>query len=486
MNLMKSKWVYRVKKNDLGETTVYRSRLVGCGYSQIHGLDYDEVFAPVIRYETFRLILAMSVHYGLFLRHLDIPKAFPQADLDFDCYMRAPPGYPLPRGKCYKLLKALYGTKQAARQWNLLISAFFLEIGLTRCTSDQCLYYRFDSDGTILIVCLYVDDIVIASSTLELYDEIFAHLHERFRANSLGELRWFLGMQIVQSEDRFTIRVSQMQYIRKIIETLHFEDIPLSAIPMRPNVKLSVDQSPQTESEERAMATVPFRTAIGMLIFLMICTRPELAFSVSNVARFMKSPGIYHWEAVQVICGYLRNTMELGLTYRRQSNQKHPLLCGYCDADWASNDIDSRKSISGIVYMMSGGPISWKSRFQKSLALSSMESEYYAMGDAAKEAKSLRLVYNEVNRFLEQEDLMAPTPIHGDGQSAMDLSNNPVQPRRSRHIDLKHHFIRVLVADGVTKFVKIASSDNLADIFTKPLSKFQFQKLRDILLGLVG
>jgi len=484
-NLMKSKWVYREKKDDTGTTTVHRSRLVCCGYSQIHGVDYDEVFAPVIRHSTFRLILALSAHYGLYLRHLDIPKAFPQADLDFDCYMRAPPGYPLPKGKCYKLLKALYGTKQAARQWNLLLSGYFISIGLTQCESDLCLYYSFSEDG-IIIICLYVDDIVIAASTLALYDKIYDHLHKRFRANSLGELRWFLGMQIVQSADRHTISINQRQYILKILDTLAFQEIPVSAIPMRSGTKLSIDQCPKTESEERAMVSVPYKTAIGMLIFLMICTRPELAFSVSSVARFMKNPGIAHWEAVQVICGYLRNTMDLCLTYKRQPDQKHPVLYGYCDADWASNDIDTRKSISGIVFMMSGGPIAWKSQLQKSLALSTMESEYYAMGDAAKEAKSLRLVYNEVNRFLEDEDLHQPTTIHGDGQSAMDLSNNPVQPRRSRHIDLKHHFIRVLVGDGVIKFVKIASSDNLADIFTKPLSKLQFQRLRDILLGLVG
>ena len=483
-NLLKSKWVYKRKTDKNNNLERYRARLVAKGYSQKHGVDYDEIFAPVIRHSTMRMVLSLCAHYGLHTRHLDVPKAFPQADIDFDCYMAPPAGVRLPKGKCFQLLKSIYGLKQAARLFNQKISSYLVnEMEMEQMETDTCVFYKYSDDGAITLVTLYVDDIVVATSNDRDAQAIVDSLKEKFNTNDLGPLEYILGMRVDISDDRHRIRISQDAYVTNMLNELGLQDLEIRNVPMRPNIKLSKEMSPQEDSEKERMSHIPYRKAIGKLIYLTISTRPDIAFAVNQCARFMSDPGMAHWEAVLDIFRYLKGTKDLGITYTKNPNQDVPILRGYCDSDWASNDPDTHKSISGTLFMMSGGPISWKSHLQHALAMSSMEAEYYAMGDSAKEAIGLRQVHHELDPGLTEEHYNTPTEIFADSQSAIQLANNPVFHHRSKHIALREHFVRKLIVDRVLIFNKIHTDDNIADIFTKPLAKAQFQRLRALLMG---
>lgn len=481
VNLMKTKWIFKKKRDKNGNVDRYRARLVVKGYTQIYGLDYNQTFSPVVRHSTLRIVLALSAHYGLYTRQLDVPKAFPQSDIDFDCYMLPPVGTTLPKGKCYKLLKSLYGLKQASRLFFRMISSFLIDNGFTQCASDTCLYY-LAKDTQIVLLCTYVDDILLAASSPELCTHYSDLLRHRFQTNDLGSVEWFLGIRIYTSADRHTIQLSQSQYVNTILDATHTQREQNSPVPMHPDCKLTKDMSPTTSADIEFMADKPYRKAVGMLMYLMVCSRPDIAYAVCSCARFLENPGKEHWKAVVQIMKYLKGTINFRIQYKK-STTVLPVLHGYSDANWASQDLDNRRSHSGFVFMLCGGPIAWKATLQTSLALSSMDAEYYAMGDSAKEAVALKSVTDELHKTTSDSSSAQPISISVDNTSAIQLSADPVFHRRSKHIELRHHFIRQLVADEIVKFEYISTDSNVADIFTKPLHKISFRKHRTVLAG---
>mmetsp|Transcript_17870 Transcript_17870/g.26381 ORF Transcript_17870/g.26381 Transcript_17870/m.26381 type:complete len:511 (+) Transcript_17870:541-2073(+) len=481
-NLLRTKWVFKKKVNKEGEVIRYRARLVVKGYTQVHGVDYDETYSPVVRHSTLRIVLALCAHYGLYTKHLDVPKAFPQSDIDYECYMHAPTGTTLPKGKCYKLLKSIYGLKQASRLFHHMLSQYLTSVGFTQCVSDTCVYYYQNGDD-FAIACIYVDDIFLAASNIDLISQFSNVLHEKFNTNDLGQVDWFLGIRIYTSSDRHTIQLSQSQYVHNILDSLPIiDDLNTSPIPMAPTAVLSKSMSPQCDDDKLFMETVPYRRVVGQLMYLMVCTRPDIAFAVCTVARFLSNPGRQHWNAVLNILKYLKGTPDLRITYKRQGDGP-PAISGFCDANWATFDVDKRRSHTGFVFYLSGGPIAWKSKLQTSIALSSMDSEYYAMGDATKESMSLGDTYHEVHQLRQCHDSKKSTTIYVDNTSAIKLAQNPVFHRRSKHIAIRHHFIRQLLTDGIVDFQYISTQDNLADLFTKPLAKPLFRRLRRLVVG---
>ena len=479
-NLMKTKWVFKKKTDKDGNVTRHRARLCVKGYTQSHGVDYNEVFAPVVRHSTLRIVLALAAHYGMFVHQLDVPKAFPQSDIDYDCYISAPPGSPkLPRGKCYKLNKALYGLKQAGRLFNRMLTSFLLGLGFTQSLSDPCLFYN-KHNGSFTIICIYVDDILIASTDETMLNDYITKLRERFQTNDMGVVEHFLGMRVYTSPDRHTIQLSHAVYVDNILAAadMNPDHISSTPVPMHPKCILTKPKD-MSDTERTLLQQFPYRKLVGMLMYLMITCRPDIAFAVCTLARFSDNFDSTHREALLYLLRYLHGTRDLRITYSRVTNEL-PVITGYCDADWAAYDLDSRKSHTGYVFMLSGGPIAWKSKLQTSLALSSMESEYYAMGDSSKEGVQLRSTIHALPLPGQTDD---PTVIHADNTSAISSATNPVFTNRTKHIALRHHFIRQLVEDQILSFQFIPSSLNLADLFTKPLHKNLFVPFRKTIMG---
>jgi hypothetical protein len=263
-NLLSSKWVFKIKSDEYGHITRYRARLVAKGFLQREGMDYGDIFSPVVRYSTLRILLALAAHYALFKRHLDCPKAFTQADLDTPCYMKTPPGMKVPVGFCIELLKSIYGLKQASRLFHQLLVTFLLTLGFVANPSDTCVMY-LSAGADFALLAIYVDDLLLFTTTIELANEITAKLKAKFNYVDLGEITWCLGMRITTSPDRHTITLNLEQYIKTIVSRYEFEELQAVPTPMLHDLKLTKEDCPTTEDGKEAMRAYPFRSAISSL-----------------------------------------------------------------------------------------------------------------------------------------------------------------------------------------------------------------------------
>ena len=484
-----SKWVYRVKENSDGTVDVYKSRLVAQGFSQVEGIDFNETFAPTLRYTTLRAMLALAAVNGFFLGHLDVSTAYLYGDLDEEIYMKQPPGFEQkgPNGEelyC-RLRKSLYGLKQAGRNWNILLDDFLRSNGFTRSEADPCLYiYQHENGGPLgsgyLAVAVYVDDILTMTNSTALRDAFSAVMAERFKISNKGDLEWFLGMRITRQDG--CVRVDQEKYADDTAAKYNQDEAKSTFTPANENERLSkVDSPAKGSAEEAEMSGKPFMNLVGSLIYFMVSTRPEIAFATSCVSRYMNNYGKKHWRAAQRILQYIKTTRTVALVYGRQddSNFTDNVLYGFSDSDWAA-DPDDRHSTTGYIFMLNGAAISWTSRKQVSSAqaLSTTEAEYRAACEAAKEAMFLRALLNDLS-FSQ----INPTKIYVDNTGAKNIAKNPVVSKRSKHIDLRYHYLRRLVRDEAVELVHVNTEDNVADMLTKPLGKVKLQKFSDIATG---
>ena len=480
-NLLSSKWVFKIKRDENGEISRYRARLVARGFLQREGVDYGDIFSPVVRYSTLRIVLAIAAHYGLFKRHLDCPKAFTQADLDTPCYMKPPPGMKLPRGKCLRLHKSVYGLKQASRLFNRLLVSFFTDIGFTICPNDTCLMY-FVKDSRIVLIAIYVDDILMCSTTEQLADEITAQLEAKFKCVNLGEISWCLGMRIQTSPCRHIITLDLDQYIHSILARYEFDQLPVLPTPMLHDQRLTSADSPSTDAEREVMEDYPFRSAISSLMFAMVAMRADISYAVISVARFTANPGLPHWKALVRIFQYLKGTSDLKLTYSRVVDTPAPLLYGYSDADWATTDVDERRTCIGYCVFLSGAAIFWLTRFWKP-CLSTFEGELGALTEVAKTTIAARelLASIPVSWFEQNKD--APTTLLIDAASTKQAADNPKHHSRAKHMETFLAWIRHVVHEGLIRTQTIPRADNLADFMVKAHTKASHRSHTRHLMG---
>ena len=460
-----SKWVFRKKFNEEGAVERYKARIVAQGYSQKPGLDYDETFCPVVRFESLRMLIALSVQNDLTMHQMDITSAFLNGDLKEEVYMRQPEGFVV-KGKEHlvcKLNRSLYGLKQSPRCWNSVLNERLIEMGFKQSSSDPCIYIA--SEGEEFLIGVYVDDMILAGKSDERMKMVKEMLAERFEVKDMGPLRHFLGVKVDHNIKNGTAWIGQPAYTDNLLKKVGMENAKPVKTPMTPNVQLRK----ATEDDECFDQTL-YQSAVGGLLYLSTRTRPDIAFAVSNVARFCSKPTKEHWTAIKRIMRYLRGTTDLGLLYTKSDSME---CIGYSDADWGG-DCNDHKSTSGFLFQVGGTAVSWKSKKQSCVALSTAEAEYMALTAAAQEAVWLRQLQSDLIKTSN-----SPTTIFEDNQSAICMAKNYVFHGRTKHIGIKYHYIREKVNDKSIELKYCPTEEMTADVLTKGLNRDKFEKLRD-------
>jgi hypothetical protein len=462
VNVIGCKWVFRIKWNADGEIDKYKARLVAKGYSQVYGVDYYDTYAPVACLASLRTITAIATRNDWDIDVFDFHSAFLNGKLDPSevIYMQIPPG--LDHNSHFKhpvarLHVALYGSKQGALKWYQELCRLMTSLSMTRAESDWGVFSKHIGMD-ILILASHVDDCTITGSNSSLIAQFKQQVAARFKLTDLGPVASLLGMKVMRDRITRTISFSHETYIESILAKYNFADFKPCSIPMDPNTPLSASQSPKTPAEAALMKNIPYREAVGSLMHLAVGTRPDIAFAVSTVAQFGANPGMAHWDAVKRIYRYLVGTKKLVLTFgsRKQG------LEGFSDADGASQE--HRHAVSGYAFLLDGGAVSWGSKKQELVTLSTTEAEYVAATHAAKEAIWLRRFVSEVFR-----PLVKPTVLHCDNQSAIALAQSGAFHARTKHIDIRYHFIRFSVDKGSISLVYCPTDSMIADTLTKPL-----------------
>ena len=470
-----STWVFAIKRDQSGQIVKFKARLCARGFSQTYGVDFTETFAPVARSSTLRLQLALAAQRDQELHQVDVETAFLNGKLHEVVYMRQPQGF-LEKGKedhVCRLIRPIYGLKQAAKEWFDTMVPSITDFGFKQSTADPCLFIRFENDELATIVT-QVDDFSIAADDLSLMTEIKKHLGSKFKIRDLGELKWFLGLQVTRDRPNRSLTISQSAYIISVLQRFGMEDCKPMPSPESPGAKLSKADSPTSMESKADMESIPYRSAVGSMMYATVMTRPDIANAVRTLASFNQNPGLAHWKAAKRVLRYLKGTINKGIRYDGRESAE---LVIFADADWANNP-DTRRSVTGWVSQLCGGPISWKSRTQRSVARSSTEAEFMAAAsDAAAETLFLQ-------RVLHDFGILQPTvTMFQDNQGAIALAQNPRHHSRTKHIDTRIHFIRDTVNANKIRLQYLPTNEMLADILTKPIAGSQFKKLRERLMG---
>ncbi|KAD6795740.1 hypothetical protein E3N88_06636 [Mikania micrantha] len=422
------KWAFKIKRDATGVITKHKARLVAKGYIQQHGRDFDEVFAPVARLETVRLIIALAAQRGWEVHHLDVKSAFLHGELKEEVFVCQPEGFTVKgkEKKVYKLAKALYGLKQAPRAWNTKLDGVLKGYGLEKCKLEQAVYTKRAHEGS-LIVSIYVDDLIVTGDNLGKIKEFKKQMEEKFEMSDLGLLSYYLGMEVNQNKNG--ISVKQTSYAKKVLK-----------------------QANMWECNPTKYLTH---------------TRPDLSYAVGYVSRYMQDPRMVHQQAVKQILRYVKGSSDLGIFYQFTGNNK---LIGFSDSSY-SVDMDDGKGTTGLVFFFNDAPVAWNSQKQPTVALSSCEAEFMAATSAACQAIWMKGLLAELTGK-EDEQVV----IKVDNKSAIALMKNPVFHGRSKHINTRYHFIRECVENNQVKVEHISGNSQRADILTKALPKVKFEE----------
>ena len=411
----KGKWVYTIKQGQKEGEVTYKARYVARGYSQVSGIDYDETFSPTTRFTSIRMLLQKAVNESFHLHQMDVKGAYLNAPIDKEIYVQQPPGYERTdesgtRLTCH-LKRSLYGVKQSGRNWYMTLTDFLKSKNFTVTNTDPCVYVRGNTPDDQLIILFWVDDIILASSNIELIEAMKLDLSECFKIDDRGELQWFLGVDFKRLPDGRYL-MSQERYAKTILQRFNMSNCNPASTPAEKGLQLM--EVSDEEYQEFMSHNFPYRSAIGSLIYLMVATRPDISWIVSKLSQFLERPGPAQVSAVKRLLRYIQGTKSYSLVFEPTNGQ----LTGYVDADWASDTTD-RRSTTGYIFTLGSASISWRTRKQPTVALSSCEAEYMALAEATKEALHLRHLTDSLG--MPQSN---PTTVFCDNQGALALSKN--------------------------------------------------------------
>ncbi|KAG7559395.1 Zinc finger CCHC-type [Arabidopsis thaliana x Arabidopsis arenosa] len=457
-----SKWVFTIKYKSNGDIERYKARLVARGFTQTYGADYKETFAPVAKLHTVRVVLSLATNLSWDLWQMDVKNAFLQGELEDDVYMTPPPGLEatIDPGKVWRLRKAIYGLKQSPRAWYHKLSRTLKDHGFKKSESDHTLFTLRSSQG-IVVVLIYVDDLIISGDNKEGIISTKAFLKSTFDIKDLGELKYFLGIEVCRSPEGLFL--SQRKYTLDLLHETGSMDAKPAKTPLEEGYK--VDR--KGEHDEKFQDAPLYRKLVGKLIYLTN-TRPDICFAVNQVSQHMQAPTVYHWSMVERILRYLKGTSGQGIWMGKNSNTE---IVGYCDADYAGDRMD-RRSTTGYCTFIGGNLVTWKTKKQKVVSCSSAESEYRAMKQLTNELTWLKALLKDFG--VEQD---TPITMHCDNKAAIYIASNSVFHERTKHIEVDCHKVREKIVQGVTLPCYTRSEDQLADIFTKAASLKVFNEV---------
>ena len=459
------KWIFKKKKDANGNVNVYKARLVAKGFRQVQGVDYDETFSPVAMLKSIRIMLAIAAYHDYEVWQMDVKTAFLNGNLSEDVYMIQPESFVNPKkaNKICKLRRSIYGLKQASRSWNLRFDEEVKGFGFIKNEEEPCIYKKASGSAIVFLV-LYVDDILLIGNDIPMLNAAKSSLRKSFDMKDLGEAAYILGIKIYRDRSRRLIGLSQDTYIDKVLNRFSMQDSKKGFLPMSHGISLSKTQCPATTDERDRMNRIPYASAIGSIMYAMLCTRPDVSYALSVTSRYQADPGDSHWTVVKGILKYLKRTKELFLVY---GGEEELNVSGYTDASFQT-DHDDYRSQSGFVFMLNGGAVSWKSSKQDTVADSTTEAEYIAASEAAKEAVWMR-------KFIAELGIMPsasrPLDLYCDNSGAIAQAKEPRAHQKSKHILRRYHLIREIVDRGDVKICKVHTDSNIADPLTKPLPR---------------
>ena len=491
-----SKWVRKEKTNG-----TFKSRVCGRGFNMIEGIDFHETFAPVAKMTTFRIFLTIVAILRMFTGSLDIKTAYLNAKINEEVWMKPPTGCEvllkkllkkqtksdmrkrvqdqiegLKKGHVLRLLKAIYGTKQAGREWYKLMNGYLLELGFVPNRADVCFFSIIIGEDYVLLL-LYVDDIIIAASTEELKMKYVKLIGKKFRTSYSGKLEKYLNIAIVHDYPRRTITMSQKRYIEAFFTQFELQEDKRIKIPMQANLNLSaVEEENVTEKQLYYVSLFPYRQLLGCILYLCICTKPMISYTVSVLGKFAANPTFLACRALVWLAKYVYNTRDelltLGGTNFNQVN--------YCDSDWGG-DTNTYKSRGGSIGFLGNGPVVWYSKMQSITAQSTMEAEYMSMAPCMQNGIFVRNVVNQV-RIPKIKFKWAST-ARVDNKGAIAVANNPVRHSSTKHVALKYQYTQDCIKAGlfVTEYVR--SDENCSDPMTKPLPRLLHEKHKPRCMG---
>ena len=458
---IKNRWVFDIKTDGRK-----KARLVAKGFSQVEGIDFDEIFSPVVRFETVRLMFALSALEGWTISALDVKSAFLYGQLDEEIYMEQPEGFKVKgqETKVLRLRRAIYGLKQAALAWWRELVKSVEELGFKRLYSDAGIFICRLADGSYVILVAYVDDILFLGPNTRLIASKKRAFMERWECRDLGNCKEFLRMRIERKGNR--ILIDQCSYLEKVVERFGMQNAKFAQTPLP-----SGYQPQENKAAVNPAMRSKYQQVIGSLLYIMLGTRPDIAYAVTKMAQFAANPSKEHLDKARYIVRYLASTPKYVLVLNGASNKG---LIAYSDSDYAADPI-KRRSQTGFFFKLADGIISWQSRAQKTVAHSATEAEYMALSDCSRQAVWMQHIYSELG--LKHR----ATPIYADNQGSIFIASNPVQERRTKHIDVRYHYIRECVEEGKVELFWVPTDENPADMFTKNLGHVKFLKFRSML-----
>ncbi|UTT88830.1 hypothetical protein NDA17_004982 [Ustilago hordei] len=459
--LVDSKVVLRLKLDADGVPVKHKARLVARGFTQREGIDYQETFSPVAPLGAIRAILALAVQNNWEIHALDITMAYLNSTLKEAIYMKPPEGSGVAPGKVYKVVKGLYGLKQSGREWNQEFDRSLRRMGFFQVECAPCIYTKGQGEDMAIVV-IYVDDTLVIAPRLETVLEVKKQIGQRWKMEDSGEVSHFLGIKISRDRAMRTMTIGQSGYIDQVLAKHLDKRTKPTMVPMQsiPEGTLVASAAQQKE----------YPVIVGKLLWVANSTRPDLSLTVGVLARHMREPSQEHYQAAQRVLRYLESTRQVGLVYRASESQE-PLVA-HSDANWASDATIQRRSTSGSVALVYGNPVAWKSATQKCVSLSAVEAEFIAATEATREVLFLK-------QLLRSIGIATGTPtVYSDNTGCIQVSKDPAQHWKLKHIDTKYHFVRNNVQEGRVQIKYVDTTRNLADVLTKPIGRQAMQQAR--------